>query len=202
MSDRQRVGLRAMRISAGPRQDLRRYARRRITFLLLGLILLHLGAAMGCSTPKEREDKGAGQIVGAPPSAADDPYFIAFKPEEAVEVSAAGELEPSDELEAQETEAEPRTTALDAQARPAEESGPPPPAEPASEQCFSCVRICPEGQSCDEYKEDIICGWGAHKDAALAQKLAKAECDATLDLARQMPVWSRIDGECPQATCR
>lgn len=76
------------------------------------------------------------------------------------------------------------------------------PLPPTTPQCFSCVRICPTARGCDNTDEDVICGWGTHADAAQARQVARAQCDATLDLARQMPVWSRIDGQCPPATCR
>jgi hypothetical protein len=73
--------------------------------------------------------------------------------------------------------------------------------QPRGVRCFSCVRICPIEGDCASAKKDVICGWGTHSTRSQAARLARAECDATLDMARQMPVWSRIEGSCPPATC-
>lgn len=71
-------------------------------------------------------------------------------------------------------------------------------------RCFSCVRICPVSDAsgdCSDSKEDMICGWGTAMNASDATKLARAQCDAALDMAREMPRFSRIDGGCPVASC-
>lgn len=71
-------------------------------------------------------------------------------------------------------------------------------------RCFSCVRICPATDTtgdCSDSKEDMICGWGTALDEYEATKLARAQCDAALDMAREMPRFSRIDGACPVASC-
>ena len=78
-------------------------------------------------------------------------------------------------------------------------------AEPERERpfrCFSCVKICPVDGGCESAKQDVICGWGTHSTREQASRMARAECNAMLELTRKMPVWSRIDGECPTATCR
>ncbi|MFB6351617.1 MAG: hypothetical protein ABEN55_02940 [Bradymonadaceae bacterium] len=78
-------------------------------------------------------------------------------------------------------------------------------------QCFSCVRICPvssgSGEAggaadCGGNERDVICGWGVHSEKASARRLATAECNGALDMARRMKTWSRIEGKCPEPTCR
>lgn len=71
-------------------------------------------------------------------------------------------------------------------------------------QCFSCVKICMvEGEElrCDD-REDVICGWGVHPQRATSAKLAQAQCDGALDLARDSRKLARIEGSCPIATCQ
>lgn len=79
--------------------------------------------------------------------------------------------------------------------------------EPSNDlhRCFSCVKVCSASDpttDCSASAEDIICGWGTSEELPDARKMARAECDATLDMAREMPRFSRIEGECPVASCR
>jgi len=72
-------------------------------------------------------------------------------------------------------------------------------------RCFSCVKVCSVSDptpDCSASAEDIICGWGTSEELPDAREMARAECDATLDMAREMPRFSRIEGECPVASCR
>ena len=89
---------------------------------------------------------------------------------------------------------------------PIEEIEAPPQMVDEKEACFSCVRICPiddlGNATCTEGSEDLICGWGSHENREDARRTARAHCDSSLDMARHMPNYSRIDGECPPATCR
>lgn len=96
-----------------------------------------------------------------------------------------------------------------AQQRPAEEEQiqPPDHIDDGREACFSCVRICPrddDGQvNCSDDTDDVICGWGSHRsDAEQAARAARAQCESSLDMARQMPSYADIHGECPPASCR
>ena len=81
---------------------------------------------------------------------------------------------------------------------------PPPPHR--GNACFSCVRICPvdhRGRAqCSDDADDLICGWGTHENIEEARRTATAHCDATLEMARQTPIYSRIGGQCPPARCR
>ncbi|MEM1348254.1 MAG: hypothetical protein AAGI01_06860, partial [Myxococcota bacterium] len=82
---------------------------------------------------------------------------------------------------------------------------PPVDAKGPAHQCYSCVRICPKSDAtsdCRRSKEDLICGWGAGEEREAAVQLARAECDAALNLVRETPRFSRIDGACPPAACR
>ena len=90
-----------------------------------------------------------------------------------------------------------------APASPAAEQ--PEPDVPSSHRCYSCVRICAQSdrsRDCSDSTEDVVCGWGHSEERSDAKVLAQAQCDATLDLMRQTPQWSTIEGECPVASCR
>lgn len=118
--------------------------------------------------------------------------------EEAAEAAKAKD-EPED---ASETASKPEPESSKVASRTAEgESADETRPKSTSVRCFSCVKICPIEGDCASAKKDVICGWGAHSTRDQAARLARAECDATLDMARQMPVWSRIEGSCPAATC-
>lgn len=193
---------------------------------LLASCLVVFGYLSGCTTPAKQKQAPPDTIVGNPPAAEEDPFFIRGVPAEAEPVATRGRIEPTEptdsqqavspeegapekvaaaELPAKENEAEELAASGDLRSTAEPEPGqtrPASPKAPEPAQCFSCVQICPAAGDCAQADEDIICGWGTQKDTSEAQKLARAQCDATLDLARQMPVWSRIDGECPPATCR
>lgn len=75
------------------------------------------------------------------------------------------------------------------------------------EACFSCVQICPIGDgdetNCPDGADDLICGWGSHEeDPDQARQVAQAQCESSLEMARQMPSYAGIEGNCPPATCR
>ena len=79
-----------------------------------------------------------------------------------------------------------------------------PQAQPPA-QCFSCVRVCDASdpsEDCSQSPEDMICGWGAAARQVEARQMARAQCDAMLDMARQLPRWRQIQGSCPTASCR
>ncbi|AWV90464.1 hypothetical protein [Bradymonas sediminis] len=239
--------------------------------------LLCLAYLAGCGTTAQQTQREPERIVGAPPSAEEDPFFVRGTPAEAERVEAQGVIEPdqptdpaiAEELPEQPAAQDTPALAIDKPApvaptaptetakpeiraeEPPRPEAPPtpaakvippmvkpekapaitppdepkvevaprgelaavvkptppktrpaPPKSPEAPQCFSCVKICPLSGDCAAGDEDIICGWGTQKQASVAKKLAQAQCDATLDMARQMPVWSRIDGQCPPATCR
>jgi|GEM_PF-2533861 len=213
----------------------------RRSLLVLGA-LIALVSLGGCAIPAQPKADDADTIVGKPPSAEEDPFFVRGTPANAERVQAQGRIEPVEAPEdvatpevapeevataavapeevvekpaplppptpAEEAPEEPRIEVaargeLNAVSRPEPaKTEPVIPETPATAQCFSCVKICPLAGDCARADEDIICGWGTQTNISAAKELARAQCDATLDLARQMPVWSRIDGECPAATCR
>lgn len=177
--------------------------------LLICLLLVVLAALMAaCAT--EETSRPDDELIGAPPPPEEDPFAVAYTPEEAVPVEATGTIGPDEPAPDQPAPDEPAPDqpAPDqpAATQPAAAKPSPPSDEPTApstkHRCFSCVRICPLEGDCAEAKQDVICGWGTGDAADDAERLARAECDAALDMARQMPVWSRIEGSCPPPTCR
>ncbi|MFW5967883.1 MAG: hypothetical protein ACOCV2_10210 [Persicimonas sp.] len=145
------------------------------------LVVAMAFAAVACSQPEEKDDDPDDEVIGSPPSADEDPFFVEGKPEDAEEAESRGSIgedEKQREAQQEDDEVERRR------------------------RCFSCVKICPAGEECDTGSAEVICGWGVHRDAEEAKKRARAECNATLDMSRYMPVWSEIKGECPAATCQ
>src|SRR5690554_2576087 len=65
--------------------------RRGLVALSCLLWLAYLG---GCSTPVQQTQKEPERIVGAPPSAEEDPFFVRGTPAEAERVEAQGVIEP------------------------------------------------------------------------------------------------------------
>lgn len=177
------------------------YHRIQITAALLTAIVL---LAPGCgSTPDETEEEQ--QFIGAPPQQEDDPLFRHALPAEAVPADPTGrvgvtEEEPDDEPD--------EVAAVDEPDEPMAPDAEPPPEIPDDRPaCFSCVRICPVGDDgvpeCPDHKDDLICGWGSHRsDPDQARRMAEAQCEESLDMARYLPTYTDIAGECPSATCR
>ena len=167
--------------------------------------------AVGCGS-SGKEARGEEKVIGAPPSEGEDPFQMMTTPEDASEVSSSGYIGPEegDEQEDEkEGSPEDEPVAVEASRAKPEDGAtePPPKPEGSGVRCFSCVRICPvdeasRGAECAGGERDVICGWGVHGREADAARLAKAECDGALDMARRMKTWSRIEGECPPATCR
>ncbi len=205
------------------RRTFRRYA------LCIALAAVGLFAAPACSSGPAPEEDDRDQFIGRPPPPEkDDPFFAHALPAEAVPAEPSGRIgdrppappepaEPEPEPEPVELEPEPEPVepepeelaALDEPDRPERPERPvedPPEIIDEKASCFSCVRICPvndDGSThCSDADDDLICGWGSHDDAEEAKKTARAHCDATLDMARQMPNYSEISGTCPPATCQ
>jgi len=187
--------------------------------------------AAGCSTSKPKSDN-ADHIVGTPPKPKEDPFFFVAMPADAVPAQSSGTIgsdgdekdkkpekpENTEEVKKPEKAEKPERSekAPDADAdhpkahaevgarvEPASPEKKPPPSHEVN-QCFSCVKICPldaDPGTCPG-NEDVICGWGAGPDVEVAKTRATAECDGALDMARDMPRWSRIEGDCPIASCR
>lgn len=161
-----------------------------------------LSGCGGGSSGQQRDD----ELVGRPPEASEDPFHFDTMPAEAVPAEPRGEIEESAPVAADEAPGGSAATARSeaSDSSPERGSGE---REQRSYQCFSCVRLCPiddqgDAANCANAKEDTICGWGVDADAGRAGRLARAECNGALDMAREMPNWSRIEGECPPATCR
>jgi hypothetical protein len=180
--------------------------------VVCGVLLLVAALQLpGCSTTGEDTTADEDEFIGRPPTPEEDPFSVRGNVRgEAVEATPQGQISeddfeeptPRDDLDANPDEWDEALGST----QPEEQSKPDEDATlevvDGTVRCFSCVKICPVEGGCDEAKRDVICGWGAHSTREQASKMARGECNATLDMARQMPVWSRIDGECPAATCR
>lgn len=187
------------------------------TFWCLGTFALLLGA---CQTGGERREDD--DIVGKPPSVSEDPFAYAALPAPTQRAETTGmiEVEPPKRVEPKvEPQVEPKAP-VQPPAEVAVVTEPTPPQEvatrvapavpveppvPAVPHCFSCVRICAQSDptdDCSQSVEDMICGWGTAEDERAASQLAQAQCDAVLDMARQMSRWRTIEGSCPKAACR
>ena len=161
---------------------------------LLACLSLLVVPLVSCQSSGAEQQKNDQNVVGSPPSEEDDPFRIIQTPDDAEEAPAKGTIGGDDS----------------AAAKPVEPQEPPPEqTRPDEHQCFSCVRLCPTNENgefvdgeCAASGEDVICGWGVHPKRSAAQKMAQAECKGALDLTRQMPTWSEIQGRCPEATCR
>jgi hypothetical protein len=159
----------------------------------------------GCVTgaPPARTERAG--LIGAPPTATEDPFAERTLPSEAARAPTSGMIGDED---ARNGAAAPSNRATPA----TPDDGPKPadevvgaPAPPEVERCFSCVRICPEGVSvaeCEEREDELICGWGSDRDRQQARRLARAQCDGALDMSRRMGRFSEIEGSCPPAACR
>lgn len=183
--------------------------------LVYGLTCIGVVCVMtGCQKHARNAEQEGDALVGAPPSRQQDPFASRVLPPESAKAPTSGLMElPADRSKT------PRP-ALAREARPAQIPDAEPvaviapeptipdeikdPQSPPVQRCFSCVQICPmsdQSGDCSQSKEDVICGWGTSSARSDARKLAQAECDATLDMAREMPRFSRIDGACPAASC-
>ncbi|MEZ4461054.1 MAG: hypothetical protein R3E66_15285 [bacterium] len=156
-----------------------------------------------CSQPKNTRSD---DIEGRPPTAEEDPFFFVAIPANAQKVDTRGTIEmPAAKTETVERPVEAPDPKVEPTLR-AEATVPDrvPDRSPPSAQCFSCVEICnvEGGQTRCEGREDIICGWGVHPERETASRLATAECDGALDVARESTRYARIEGSCPVATCR
>lgn len=186
----------------------------------LTLALLCASCLSACTTSKAPE-RASDEIMGRPPAIAEDPFAHRVLPADAVRVEARGTIgepatptwspnqpDPSKPELSEPEVSEPEDAVVpQTEVAVATRSEPldPPTLEPTGHRCFSCVRICAESDrtvGCTRSAQDIICGWGTSDSAEEAMALARAECDATLDMARGMPLYSRIDGQCPAASCR
>lgn len=166
----------------------------RYCFTSLFFCAICLAGTFGCSLSQPKIEHQRENLIGRPPTPdQDDPFFARALPAEAIPAEPAGQIG----------------------ATPTEHEPPPPhehepPHEAATDTqiraCFSCIQLCPldeQGRAqCGNTADDLICGWGSHTDTDTARDTAQAHCDATLDMARQMPTYSEISGACPIATCR
>ncbi len=166
-------------------------------------VLLVLFATTACQTASSPSERPADEVIGRPPPPEeDDPFFARALPAEAVPAEPTGQIgrpsPPPDPIEPEEPPVDERPV----EEPPVEEL---PVSDGPREACFSCVRICPitNGEpDCGPDTDDLICGWGTHSDLEQAQLSAEAHCNATLDMARELPTYSEITGRCPPATCR
>lgn len=178
-----------------------------IPFALVGCT----SSSSGAQTASPRD-----QVIGRPPPPdQDDPFFARALPAEAVPAEAQGRIEaprlpqeppefevpaPTEEVAATQ-EASPQTQEPEATSELQEI-----PVGEARKTCFSCVQICPLDRNgralCSDDPDDLICGWGSHLQSREASRRAQANCEATLDLARNLPTYSQISGNCPPASCQ
>jgi len=184
-------------------------ANARLSLWTTSLFLMICSCALpSCTTGNggKTKDDATDEIVGRPPTSDDDPFANKALPADAIPASTSGTVgEPGRDPD-RNPDNPPTEDTAPAVAREAEPTEKPENVEDErGYRCFSCVRICPDSDptpDCSNTPENIICGWGASDVEPDAKRLARAECDATLDLARGMPRYSRIDGACPKATCR
>ena len=170
----------------------------------ISLLLTLLCACTSSSAVKD----DTGELVGKPPSQQEDPFAVRIRPAQAVPVASTGTIEATPtpppamvRPTLPKGEAEGGLSKENNPNRDAERSF----AEDPRAHCFSCVRICPADHSvkaCEEAQGDVICGWGAAVRPEEAQRVAQAQCDHTLGMARETPQWGEISGACPPATCR
>jgi hypothetical protein len=179
-------------------------------------VAMFVAAGAACAGARDTDHAGESEseIVGAPPSESEDPVQVAETPEGAERAESSGSIgvDEQPEGEADGTNGDPsEPSPSDSVAVRASEAAPSgdetdPPASESESRCFSCVRICSlegdDGAACEGGDRDVICGWGVHDRAEKARKMARAECDGALDIARQTEQWSRIEGECPPPECR
>lgn len=189
-------------------------------FISLFAILALCFFLPGCSSAPQEEDEEE-LMVGGPPRDDDDSLFRHALPAEAVPADPSGQIgvpdateepqtfeeTPDDEPDEPKTvEETPKPTAEEPEFPDEEEVAPPPDLPDDKIACYSCIRICPIDDDgiaqCGDGPGDLICGWGSHDDGDQARQMARAQCDASLDLARHMPNYSGIEGNCPPATCR
>jgi hypothetical protein len=169
------------------------------------LALLALLLCAACTGANKNGADGE-DIVGKPPTRAEDPFSVTALPPPDARAPIKGSIDEPPPVTPTPPAEPARPAEVVARVEPARPTDVTPPV-PGDEvrQCFACVRICPISDlspDCSESQEDMICGWGAGADEEAARKLARAECNAALDMAREMPRWSSIDGSCPVATCR
>lgn len=165
-------------------------------WLALLIAAVVVSTLVNCSSSPEATDDDMGEFIGAPPTDDDDALFRHALPAEAVPADATGRI----------GAATPDTDDVEPPPPVEEEIDPPPDLPEGRKACFSCVRICPvDGSgtaSCADGADDLICGWGSHDATEEASQTAEAHCEASLEMARYMPNYSEITGECPPATCR
>ena len=148
--------------------------------LVASTALLLLLAGCGGAPPREQSQ----ELQGVPPTPKEDPFYFVAMPAEAEPAETTGMI------------------GAEAPKLPEGAPAPPPKSSPGQVQCFSCVKICAVDDPRCEGSEDVICGWGVDLAREEASKMASAQCDGALDLARETPRWGRIEGDCPAATCR
>lgn len=149
-------------------------------------------------------------MIGKPPPVDHDPFAVISLPADATPIAHQGIIGEEAEPTSSPPEPDEEKNSIAAIAQP-EIPDPEPAPEPevpsnsGQAGCFSCVQICPLDHAtpdCQNAPQDMICGWGTAPDAEQAREVARAQCNVTLDMARDMPMYSRIEGECPPATCR
>lgn len=153
----------------------------------------------GCTQPGARRTSPRAGLVGKPPMAEQDPFAERTLPVDALEAPVTGVIgDEGGRSPASVPEPEPAPAVV---ARPAAAASP----VDGEERCFSCVRVCPDTLTvaeCEERNEELICGWGVDEDRQRARRMARAQCDAALNMSRQMRRYSEIEGDCPPAACR
>lgn len=174
-------------------------------FVLAVFVVIAAVGQLACGGAQNTEES-SDEVIGEPPSETADPFRIMNTPEEASPASATGYIAPEESDE--EADEESQVAMKASEAEPSErEKEAHEPEEAGEVQCFSCVRICPvdagsSSADCSGKKRDVICGWGVHAERSAAERLARAECDGALDMARQTKTWKRIEGRCPPASCK
>lgn len=180
-------------------------SKRYFTIILSGFLVCLLASySLACaSTPVSSTNGESDSVVGKPPPADSDPFAVTTLPADATPVAHQGTIDVDDSTSIPAVANEKAAVkALPAAPSPAPVEKRP---EPGQNACFSCVQICKTENTspdCNNAPQDMICGWGTAPELEQAKNVARAQCNATLDMAREMPMYSRIEGDCPPASCR
>lgn len=175
------------------------------------VVCLFVSQCLACGTigPFSSSNGESDSVIGKPPPADNDPFAVISLPADATPVAHQGTID-VDETPTRQAQQEPEQEEISLQKTKVQPVTPPPTAiekhvEQNQSACFSCVQLCAANSSaadCSDAPQDLICGWGTAPETEQAKVVARTHCNTTLDMARDMPMYSRIEGDCPPATCR
>ncbi len=174
-------------------------------------LLISCALLAACSSNREVKRDESTEVLGTPPTAAEDPFFYLARPPVDAKADATGTIGDATSKpkasDGNDVELRAENLALKnelavARKRVEElEKGAALSSGSASDlaQCHSCVRLCPLRGNCADDAE-LVCGWGTGKKQQDAKLRATAECNGALEAMRG-GAFSRIEGACPIASC-